>query len=243
MSPNLGVFFTTSLPSSTFVISSLIPSSLWIFSLALPPPPWQICTEVTSFLFIGGPSRCEYKRRSVESNGSNKRGTARTAGPGFPTCWCTSKNWMLKNQPKASSVKNIKGLLFQVTAGVNLKTFIWRKTVKEQQRSSLWFQSLKDFSSKCRLRVPDGRVNLRVRPADQTLFISKCFQQTSSKYEKVVFNIMFWLSRVRFFQASLFWCSPPLQISLSRMKNLSILFQLHNRQKPTIEDLWLFWQI
>ena len=191
MSPNLGVFFTTSLPSSTFVISSLIPSSLWIFSLALPPPPWQICTEVISFLFIGGPSRCEYKRRSVESNGSNKRGTARTAGPGFPTCWCTSKNWMLKNQPKASSVKKHQRSSPPSHCWCKSQNHLLAQNCKRAAKVFSRFNLWKDFSSKCRLRVPDGRVNLRVRPADQTLFISKCFQQTSSKYREVVFNIMF----------------------------------------------------
>ena len=41
---------------------------------------------------------------------------------------------------------------------------------------------MKDFSSKCRLRVPDSQLNLRMRPGDQTFFfITLSLQQNSCK--------------------------------------------------------------
>ena len=66
-------------------------------------------TKTNLHLFIGdgGAPRCQYKRRSVVSNGSNKRSIASPPSPDFSTYWCTSK-LNANNQTKASVKKTSK---------------------------------------------------------------------------------------------------------------------------------------
>ena len=136
-------------------------------------------TKTNLHLFIGdgGAPRCQYKRRSVVSNGSNKRSIASPPSPDFSTYWCTSK-LNANNQTKASVKKNFKGLQRSNLKNNTKPPSVWHNCGKLQR--SLRF-ILKDFSSKCRLRVPDSRVNLRNWDLVTKRFLSSPLNHAFSK--------------------------------------------------------------